>query len=800
MAIKRITVAGVRGIRHPLTLELGGKSLLLHGDNGTGKSSVERALRWALLGLEEPAPNADWDSEEGSRRHKLVKSTDPRVDVEFVDGGVITVRPGKFDANENGRTHRASVQRGMPFLRRAELLDVLTSKPVERFQYFESFLGLDRVDRVLKELIDEKAALERRHTDLRTRIKNHVEAVKPLLPFDRQAATTSAATLETEAVRVAAATLNLDLRDWDQARNAVSEAAQVMKGGDVEELRQRIVIPIRELDALRERLAGQPQWSPDDEARFRDTERTASEAAQLDLIEHAMTHFESHEGASCPICGQSIDWASTRATLRARRQQLTAYASLVRTRNNLADAWTTFIDSVDDARRRAYESHGAATPDPSPDLNAIVAARMQGAVPRRDLVRSIGTAVLRQAAETALAAAKNEAELALARLPEAGRIPALRMADALFTRLAPLRPQLFLLEAEATDLERELTLLSTIIEALRRARQDVAKEILGKIGSTVASYYFRLHPRGEPDEATGAPSIEVQRHGRGTAFVRGEFKDEPIKDPRWVYSDGHLDTVGICVFLALRRLRASEAGDSRLLVLDDIVLSIDLGHARRLIELLKSEFGDHQILLFTHNGLFAYWCTHLVGDMRRLRIKGWTLEQGPLIGDYRGAIGRLKDVIAEGAPKEIAIHIMQLMDEWTADARYAYAVAVPARFDEQYTLTDIWEPLAKKLRQLAKELSSDVGGTVPRLQKLKDLPAMRNALAAHENQFAKEFPRQVVAEMAADVIVLAETLRCDDCGTFSTPLMGKSGVMSCKCGTRVFLRKGVKPVEDSAST
>jgi predicted ATPase len=48
MKIQQVEIAGVRGIRSSITLPLEGRSLLLHGDNGTGKSSVERALRWAV--------------------------------------------------------------------------------------------------------------------------------------------------------------------------------------------------------------------------------------------------------------------------------------------------------------------------------------------------------------------------------------------------------------------------------------------------------------------------------------------------------------------------------------------------------------------------------------------------------------------------------------------------------------------------------------------------------------------------------------------------------------------------------
>src|SRR5439155_1934718 len=48
--IKRLEVQGFRGIRHPVSLIFDGKSLLLFGENGTGKSSFVGALERLLRG------------------------------------------------------------------------------------------------------------------------------------------------------------------------------------------------------------------------------------------------------------------------------------------------------------------------------------------------------------------------------------------------------------------------------------------------------------------------------------------------------------------------------------------------------------------------------------------------------------------------------------------------------------------------------------------------------------------------------------------------------------------------------
>jgi len=44
--IKSISIKGIRGVRDSITLPLNEKSILLYGDNGTGKSSISDAIEW----------------------------------------------------------------------------------------------------------------------------------------------------------------------------------------------------------------------------------------------------------------------------------------------------------------------------------------------------------------------------------------------------------------------------------------------------------------------------------------------------------------------------------------------------------------------------------------------------------------------------------------------------------------------------------------------------------------------------------------------------------------------------------
>ena len=44
--IKNIKIKGIRGAKDTLDLNLNGKSILLYGDNGSGKSSISDAIEW----------------------------------------------------------------------------------------------------------------------------------------------------------------------------------------------------------------------------------------------------------------------------------------------------------------------------------------------------------------------------------------------------------------------------------------------------------------------------------------------------------------------------------------------------------------------------------------------------------------------------------------------------------------------------------------------------------------------------------------------------------------------------------
>lgn len=787
MPIESVSVRGVRGIRETVHFGLGGQSLLIHGDNGTGKSSFERALRWALVAEEEPTDDAAHTTAESYRRHSEVDPAFPLVKVAFSDGSSIEVKPGEVITKGNGETLRAACKLASPFLRRSELLDVLSFRPVDRFQYFESFLGLQKIDSTITGLATLRSSTEGRRSQLASSLASALEPFAALLPRSHSRPT-GGADLEQSAIAWAGEFGFGDDGKPEQLAEKVIAAAESAARGDTSRQRARLEQLLDDFGVTKGELS--PTTATELESLIAEKsaiEQLAADPHAATLFDHALDHFRRAPGETCPVCGQTIDWKATTLALEQRVEALSQYRSVIAAMRTSVTRFHCMLLELEKLATRLANEVGHSGPPLSlllpanPDLLSLVA------IPQSDIDRAtqgilaIGPSRFAALFDQAVASGGQLTEFRLNQIQQASDVAALQTASAFFKKLVDLRPQIHLVESEISALTVEINLQDKILRALRRSRQDVAAETLTAIQDVVSEYYLAIHPRGTDDDETGAPSIDVQRHGKGSAFVRGEFHGRQVKDPAWAYSDGHLDTVAICIFLALRTFRSQQPDDPKLMVLDDIVISIDLGHARRLITLLKNSFQDHQIIILTHNGLFAHWCKSLIPGLRKLQIKSWSLTSGPGIGDYPSAREQIDAALANGTAKEIAVRLMEMLDEWTAEGRYAFAVAVPAKVGEQYTLTEIWEPMIKAIKGMSKSLDSDLGGAMGTLETLVDVPAVRNLLGAHENEFAKEFPRNTMVEIGTAACRLVDALYCSECRSFVLPTPSRTSIVMMHC-------------------
>jgi len=145
--------------------------------------------------------------------------------------------------------------------------------------------------------------------------------------------------------------------------------------------------------------------------------------------------------------------------------------------------------------------------------------------------------------------------------------------------------------AEIEDLTEYFKLLESILE------KDFLKEI-----NKYLDYYFKVDFKIEKFEyktkidrntATATPVINLTL----------DYKEYLIEEYHTFLNEARLSALAISIYMvAIKKLLDVLETDSlKILVLDDLLISLDMGNRLKLLEILKNEFSDFQIFFFTHD-------------------------------------------------------------------------------------------------------------------------------------------------------------------------------------------------------
>jgi len=154
---------------------------------------------------------------------------------------------------------------------------------------------------------------------------------------------------------------------------------------------------------------------------------------------------------------------------------------------------------------------------------------------------------------------------------------------------------------------------------------SVLTELYDSIESTFTAFYREMHSE---DERSFKASFKPR--GAGLLF-EVDFYGRGMFPPLALRSEGHQDSMGLCLYLAL--IRRITEGLVNLTVLDDVVMSVDANHRRNFCKLLREQFPDRQFIITTHD---KTWSRQLrtegiVNSKNLIEFRRWSLETGPLI-------------------------------------------------------------------------------------------------------------------------------------------------------------------------
>lgn len=199
------------------------------------------------------------------------------------------------------------------------------------------------------------------------------------------------------------------------------------------------------------------------------------------------------------------------------------------------------------------------------------------------------------------------------------------------------------LETQIESLKKEYKISKTTYELFSNKKQEVIENIINEIGYLMKSYYDFIHN----NEDFNSPEIQVPK---STELSLGLNFKEFIADPRTYSSEGHLDSLGLCIFLAF----VKKFNKYDFIILDDIIATVDLGHKERVASLLFSEFKDYKFIITTHNKLWFEQLSRIsakYGLKRKIdfvEIVSWKLEKGPKFSIMKTSKEKIEKYLDEG--------------------------------------------------------------------------------------------------------------------------------------------------------
>ena len=251
--------------------------------------------------------------------------------------------------------------------------------------------------------------------------------------------------------------------------------------------------------------------------------------------------------------------------------------------------------------------------------------------------------------------------------------------------------------AAQIDLDMLLPKLIRALEIAEEERHAFSDGILAKIATEVGRIYELVHP----GEGLNKISLQLDPERRASLEIGAEFQGQKGTPPQAYFSESHLDTLGLCVFLALAAL---DGPQKTILVLDDVLASVDEPHVERLIEMLYGEAVKFRHCLITTH--YRPWKQKLRwgwlknGQCQFIELSKWTNQQGLTLIRSIPDAARLRALLAETPPDPqlVCAKAGVILEAALDFLTQLYECKVPRRAGGLYTLGDLLPSIDKKLR------------------------------------------------------------------------------------------------------
>jgi energy-coupling factor transporter ATP-binding protein EcfA2 len=643
MRILSLEIENVRGIRDRLVFSPEGENFLIYGPNGTGKSAIVDAIDFLFSGrisrlvgkgtknisLKKHGPHIDVKKPESAVVKATISIPDVTGPVEIErkisnpDNLIYACPEDKKDALEE--VLRVA-KRGHYVLSRREILKFIAAESGERAQEVQAVLNLEKVEEIRKLLVGVKTDAQREDQSAEVQLKISKSALTTSLSLD---------SFSEELVRKKINDLRGALGGTTLSTLTHKDLQKDLKPPSLAEGKAIINIDLltKDVEAAKKIIKDHGEVVYSNEEKLRKTLRKLKEDTRLmrDLASRKLVDLGLSlidESGACPLCLTEWKPGELKPFLEGRLLKAKEASGVESEIRQLSTTINGEISILRDHLERVKNSCQILKQDEIlTEIQKWVDKLTQWS---KDLIDPLEKydieEIIPENIKTLYTYSRYDQDFETIRKAAIGVSPELspeqKAWDAL-TRLSSDLKRYF--EAKETKESTELfsARATAALNEYGKSKDKILTSLYDSVKNDFVDYYMELHGKDES-------GFDAKLQPVGAGLDLGvDFYGRGYHPPIALHSEGHQDSMGLCLYLALSK-RLSE-GKIALTVLDDVVMSIDGDHRRDMCKLLKSHFPDSQFFLTTHDRTWARQLNTdgIVGKKNMVEFKSWSVDTGP---------------------------------------------------------------------------------------------------------------------------------------------------------------------------
>ncbi|NCB69258.1 MAG: hypothetical protein EOM47_10490 [Bacteroidia bacterium] len=747
--IKSITIEGIRGIRNSISLPLNEKSVLLYGDNGSGKSSVSDAIEWFYTDKVSHLSGSEIDLKDALRNSHQKETDTSSIAISYNRNVIdatkkLSIKRGRLSSEISNLTddfqkYFSASQSENLLLRYQFLRDFIDQTKGDKLKYLSDIIGFSEVtktkDVLRKAFSSIKSELKTQNFEAQINNEKQTLIAKIGATVSQQNNLFEKINEIIEPLKTGFTVSSID--DIDKVLNHIKKPANTKQLTELQFLENTN----KALSILKSEILfidGEYQKYFTEFNKIAEDVQSIMQTFLAELLKsgEAVITKKYHKEDNCPLCLQQKNLEELKTDIQRRLKEIEESSK----KKGVFDAAKKSISDIVAERLKRLELTA---------VNALLNEQENESI--KQAICSLSnklTEYQKSANEKVTSGNKLPASITLILTEDdfkiqeqiSARFEAIQTAikndksTELYANISAAKDAFLKIkrfEKNKSKLEYQKNSLELIYNEFVKRQKEGLESFINTFSLYINDFYEFMNPDeqfheikivtiGEEDELNGI-TIEYK------------YNDMWVSPPQKYFSESHLNCFGISFFLASVIAFNKE---NKFIVLDDVISSFDSAHRKRFADLLFEKFADYQFILLTHElEWFSYiqqlakrkgW---IIGEIKWTEANGTHLEEKP--NDLKEFIER---ELANSSVETLGNPIRKYLEGKLKDICLNLDVKVSFRLNDVNEKRMPDELLNELKSKINKNGGQDLKAKMPIIERVANSSLLGNLLS-HDNPF-----------------------------------------------------------------